>query len=170
MSSWFERYFCGKYIEELDSAYRMLLQYEAQYGKLKYHKIPIYEVSDNFVRSKISAICKLSYVPSDRVYRVTDQNSMVNVILAQDWVHRLQYIPEYFDCDDFALAFKVLTAKLTFEVVVGLVYDWSSMHAYNIAVFPTGNIMLIEPQTASIFNISQRNLSQYALKDGIILF
>lgn len=170
MSSWLEKYFCGRYQEELEKANNVILQYKARYGELKQIQIPTYVVTDTWIRNKVSTVCPLSYVPSDARYKITDQNTFINTILADDWVHTLQYIPEYFDCDDFALTFKVVTAKLVFNITVALIYDWSAGHAYNMAIFPTGNLMLIEPQTATIFSLSQRNQSLYTLKEGMILF
>jgi len=78
-----------------------------------------------------------------------------------EWLeeHDKSYLKEYFDCDDFALAFKVfMTMKYNTNAVgvaIGIVKDENGNilggHAWNIAVLSNKSIVFIEPQTKEIF-------------------
>lgn len=53
-------------------------------------------------------------------------------ILKWDSTNKKKYIPEQYDCDNFAMSFKSRVARYFHLNNVGLVIDMSSAHAYNI--------------------------------------
>lgn len=68
--------------------------------------------------------------------------------LVQRWLRRYKrYIPEVYDCDDYAFCFKCF-ASYNYNINgIGVVLDYGMGHAYNITVLPFVNIQIIEPQT-----------------------
>lgn len=60
-----------------------------------------------------------------------------------------KYIPETFDCDDFAMNFKALASRVDFQTV-GVVCGWhKGLHCWNVALID-GGLLWIEPQTGEI--------------------
>ena len=57
------------------------------------------------------------------------------------------YRPSRYDCEDYAMTYKVLHALFTGVNTIGVVIDWYGGHAYNIVVLDTGDVVLFEPQT-----------------------
>ena len=104
----------------------------------------------------------------DTKYQVPSLDYFLGAALA-DLIDQKPYVPEFMDCDDFALWFKAI-CSITYGITsVGLVRDYSSKHGYNVVVFQAGNIMLWEPQTDSLVFLSTRNRKHYGLKFGRIL-
>jgi|GEM_PF-5363682 len=78
-----------------------------------------------------------------------------------EWLeeHEKDYQNEFFDCDDFALAFKVFMSMRyntnAVGVAIGIVKDENGNilggHAWNIAVLTNKTIVFIEPQTKEVF-------------------
>lgn len=127
----------------------------------------IVEKNYTFVQSCLQGI-KLEWLELDGTYYMIDQNHFLNVIL-YDWVDKKDYVAEKFDCEDFAFNFKAHVNWYFGLNQVGMVIDYSSAHGYNIVVFPTGNVMLFEPQNDSLFFLTERDKEWYAMTDGFIL-
>lgn len=83
---------------------------------------------------------------------------------ATEW---LPYRPQRFDCENFAAAFRTLAAFVGGVNTIGVVYDWSSDHAYNVIVDADGNVDFYEPQSDEIVEIGQ---GSYQLDDALIVF
>lgn len=127
-----------------------------------------YEKS-NWVMDKVGrAIPKLDIALLDPEYRMASQTDFLNIV-AWDWIDRKQYLKTWYDCENFAFSFKAMVDRRFHLNQVGVVIDWSSSHAYNLVVFPTGNVMLFEPQTDSLIFIGLRLWVLYGLNDGLIL-
>jgi hypothetical protein len=106
--------------------------------------------------------------PLDGRYWLMNQKDMLDII-SWDWTDEREYVLDRYDCDKFAIAFKAMM-DWNFEAnQVGIVLDYNAGHAYNIIVYPDGNLNLFEPQTDSLMFISDRNKDMYALEDAIIL-
>jgi len=60
------------------------------------------------------------------------------------WVDNMEYIEEFFDCDDFADVFIAMAIK-HYGIRVARVYDWSGSHAYCLPVL-FGGVKIWEPQ------------------------
>jgi len=88
-------------------------------------------------------------------------------IVYWDWTNRKTYYANLFDCEDFALLFKVVCA-LYFRIKVPVMLDYSGMHGYNVLVEPDGSLCILEPQTDQILPITYRQ-GAYKLETGLIL-
>jgi len=71
--------------------------------------------------------------------------------------NQIEYISEYFDCDDYALTFKsFVTAKMKVNAVgiaLGMLKKDNVVlggHAWNICLLDTGELVFVEPQTREI--------------------
>ena len=82
------------------------------------------------------------------------------------WVDQMEYISEFFDCDDFADVFIGMAIKY-YEVRVTRVYDWSGGHAYNMPMLTTG-ARIWEPQQSGGFVSWENRGSMYELTDSEI--
>jgi hypothetical protein len=63
-----------------------------------------------------------------------------------DLIALLPYRATRFDCETFAGAYRTLVAFLLGANAVGIVYDWSADHTYNIILDADGEPRLFEPQ------------------------
>lgn len=119
--------------------------------------IPAYDGDDNPV----------DVVTSDGIWLapVTDDLGLVRTLAsAPQW---LPYRPERFDCENFAGAFRVLAAFVGGVNTVGVVYDWSAGHAYNVIVDADGSVQFYEPQSDEVVEVGSGN---YLLEDAHIIF
>lgn len=84
----------------------------------------------------------------DKDYYAWDFQSLLD-FLSKDWTSAKHYVPESFDCDDFALLYAA-HARLKGTNVVGRVIDATLVHAYNVhgTFMPSGEFVLwvVEPQ------------------------
>ena len=69
----------------------------------------------------------------DKKFWATDKATMQTVVDKALSVQNRVYVPERFDCDDFATSFKADLSRLG-VTAVGFVLDYSSSHAYNAVV------------------------------------
>ena len=113
----------------------------------------------------------------DVEYKVIPYDELVELVYEFiHWLHEknLHYIKEYFDCDDFATAFKSFMAVNGYNVGVAIgelhhhEYGFLGYHAWNIAVtdyMGQEKLVFIEPQTGDIFftNISRIDKFIYRL-------
>lgn len=107
-------------------------------------------------------------LPLDGTYRLTNQSNFLNIV-AWDWLDALPYISERFDCENFAIAFKSIV-DLHFKLnQVGIVIDYQSGHAYNLVVYPDGNISVFEPQFDGLYLWSERITKFYSLSGAFVL-
>ena len=111
---------------------------------------------------------KLIRFPLDGHYWLTDQNNFLNIV-AWDWVDKKQYIVDRYDCENYAFSFKAHIDRFFGLNQVGIVLDYESGHGYNLVIFPSGNVMLYEPQSDSLFFIPERNKQLYALENATLL-
>jgi len=104
----------------------------------------------------------------DAKYQVPSLDYFLGAALA-DLIDQKPYVPEFMDCDDFALWFKAI-CSITYGITsVGLVRDYSIGHAYNAVMFQEGNTMLWEPQTDSLMFLTKQNKKLYRRRFGRIL-
>lgn len=115
------------------------------------------------------------YVPNygDEVYRIPLDATYycagpatIQDYMAHEWGDEREYVSDRYDCENFAFRFKALADVHGFTNV-GVVVDWTSAHAYNIAVFPDRDPFLIEPQTDRTVDPGADDMHQ--LQDGVIL-
>ena len=69
----------------------------------------------------------------DKKFWATDKGTFFEVVNKALSVQHRVYVPERYDCDDFATAFKGRLSELG-VTAVGFVLDYSSSHAYNAVV------------------------------------
>lgn len=121
---------------------------------------------DRVLRANIPAYGgEVKRLQMDGKYRLTDQKG-VAAILAWDLTDKIAYESEYFDCDKFA---RIIWARFVEHWrlnQVGFVVDYSSAHAYNLAVFPDGSMWSIEPQNDGVIKLGE---SIYKLQRGFIV-
>jgi hypothetical protein len=83
------------------------------------------------------------------------------------------YRPDFFDCENFAMAYKVFSAFLWGTNCVGVAFDWSAGHAYNIIVYADGTVQLYEPQESKVVefgDVLAGSDPDYKLDNGLVLF
>lgn len=104
----------------------------------------------------------------DRKYYLTDQTNFLNIV-AWDWTDSYTYIRDKWDCDKFTVRFKS-QVDLHFGLnQVGIVIDYGSGHAYNLIIYPDGNIMLLEPMSDALFCWTKRIKMFYPLEGAYVL-
>jgi len=79
----------------------------------------------------------------------------------------LPYTAEEFDCEDFGRAFRTLAAHFAGINAVGVAYDWSTAHAYNVIVTADGTARVYEPQDDIFKELGEGN---YKLEHCLIVF
>jgi hypothetical protein len=131
-------------------------------------KISVVKEKDTAWIDSCLAPLKVVRLPLDGNYRLTDQNNFLNIV-SWDWIDSRQYVKDVFDCENYAIVFKSHIDEYFGLNQVGIVIDYTSMHGYNLVVFPDGNVMLLEPQTDKLFIWTSRNLVFYALEGAFVL-
>ena len=111
---------------------------------------------------------EVTWMQLDARYYLTNQTNFLNIV-AWDWTDSHDYVRERFDCDKFAIMFKSRVNERFLLNQVGVVLDYTSGHAYNLIVYPDGNIMLLEPQSDSLFCWTKRIEMFYALKGAFVI-
>ena len=109
----------------------------------------------------------IDVVTSDGISRArvaADLGLVRTLASAPQW---LPYRPERFDCENFAAAFRTLVAFIGGVNTVGVVYDWSAGHAYNVIVDSRGEVQFYEPQSDEVVTIGS---GDYVLEDALIVF
>ena len=109
----------------------------------------------------------IDVVTSDGTYLAPVASDIGLVRQLAGVVEWLPYRPERFDCENFGGAFRTLAAFITGVNTVGIVYDWSSDHAYNVIIDADGEAVFYEPQSDEIVTIGQGN---YQLETALIVF
>jgi len=122
----------------------------------------------SWVHNRIQQLTGASLLPLDGTYWLVSQKDALN-ILYWSYLDKRPWIADEFDCDKFAVVLKAVYS-LVFRVnSLGLVLDYGAGHAYNIQIFPSGEVLLIEPQTDSFIFVSERNMKYYSLQHTIIV-
>jgi hypothetical protein len=127
----------------------------------------VVERDPNWISQKLEPL-QINWLQLDRKYYLTDQSNFLNIV-AWDWTDSYDYIRERFDCDKFAIMFKSRVNKRFLLNQVGVVLDYGSGHAYNLIIYPDGNIMLLEPQNDVIFCWTRRIKVIYPLTEAYVL-
>jgi len=127
------------------------------------------ELDTAWVDAQLSAL-KLNIVrlPLDGKYRLTNRKNFANIV-AYDTTERLVYVRDFFDCDKFAMMFKVMT-NLIFNVnQVAYILDYKSGHSYNLVLFAESEPMVLEPQSDGMWMWTQRLDRFYSLEGAFAL-
>ena len=103
----------------------------------------------------------------DQSYYMTNQANFLNIV-AWDWIDKAEYIKEKYDCENFAFSFKAIVDYYFKLNQVALVIDYKAGHAYNLVVYPDGNVMILEPQTDVMWAWNVRP-NVYTLEGAIVL-
>jgi len=77
------------------------------------------------------------------------------------------YRPSRYDCEDYAMTYKVLHALFTGVNTIGVVIDWGGGHTYNLIVLESGDVVLYEPQTGE--DVAPGQEKKYAFRNVEIL-
>lgn len=107
-------------------------------------------------------------LPLDSKYRLTNEDNFLNII-AWDWVDVEKYQKEVFDCEQFAIAFKSHVDWYFGLNQVGIVIDYQSGHAYNLVIYPDGDVSVLEPQQDALYIWEKRPAPFYTMEGAIVL-
>ena len=107
-------------------------------------------------------------LPLDGKYVLTNKESFLDII-AWDWVDSWEWIKDRFDCENHAIAFKSHVDLYFGLNQVGVVLDYKAGHAYNLVIFPSGEVMLLEPQSDQLFYWEDAAAIVYVLKGSYVL-
>ena len=90
----------------------------------------------------------LLIIPLDFKYFFTSEDLLHSFLEVYKECERPKYVPEIFDCDDFAWIFK--SKALDWGIVTGFVIGWhNGLHCWNVCV-TYNKAYFIEPQTGNI--------------------
>ena len=115
----------------------------------------------------------VQWAPMDGRYRCTSRGDFA-VLVEADWGSKKAYLTDFYDCDNFAFAFKAYIDSYGINSV-GIAIDYSSHapgddtptpHAYNIVLFDDGTVMPFEPNGDYFGNLGY---GLYTLTNGVIL-
>lgn len=106
---------------------------------------------DNIIYTKLGRD-NVQIIPLDA--KVVIPFSITDIkLLLEDWLkHRHEYIPEEFDCDDFAMCLKCFASYRYGINGIGVLIDYGMGHAYNIVPTPLLDIRIVEPQTGEVID------------------
>lgn len=145
------------FIEELqfvvstgEAALRELQKEDATRNLIESHTtVATHTEIENAFRRSIIGGTGMQILPCDRRYRILDSEGWDSA-LEYTGVDQKQYISEFFDCDNFAIALAAVCAMKFHINSVGILFDFSGGHAY--AVLPVRQadgsieIIILEPQ------------------------
>ena len=124
-------------------------------------------ISGEYLKDLIkSKYPKMMVFGMDKSYRMVPLD-LAKRLLDVDHTDREKYIPEYNDCDNFALELKVGLSRLGYTAV-GALSDSRGKHAYNVLV-TNEDVILVEPQTDNIIKPSILGKGHYYMEEGGIL-
>ena len=124
----------------------------------------IVELETDAITAQLQAL-KLNIIrlPLDGKYRLTNRKNFANIV-AWDTTDRLEYVRDFFDCDKFAMLFKVMT-NLVFNInQVADIIDYKSGHSYNLVLFAESEPMVLEPQSDGMWLWTRRLADFYSLE------
>jgi len=134
---------------------------------VRYHVFPYQEMIKLFEPTGL--------IYFDLKYQTTDIETFRKII-ELDWLNRKPYLKDIFDCDDYALAFKVHLSEIyrinAIAVVVGEVRDTKTgqvigYHGYNRIIDKDKKVWLFEPQTDKL---SEGNIIGNWIYDDLMRF
>lgn len=105
-------------------------------------------------------------LPLGPEFRLTNKEGFIKFV-AWDWVDQFEY-RKSFMCGNFAISFKAHADQYGINQV-GVVLDYQAGHAYNLAVFPNRDIMLLEPQNDQIWYWEDKDLPFYVLEGAVVI-
>jgi len=79
----------------------------------------------------------------------------------------LPYRPARFDCENFAGLYRALVAFVLGTNTIGVVYDWSGGHAYNVVVTADAEVHFYEPNGDEWVDIGE---GPYTLTNALVVF
>lgn len=79
----------------------------------------------------------------------------------------LPYRPDIYDCENYASSYKSFAAFLWGTNTMGVVYDWSGSHAYNVIVYANGEVEFYEPQDSKVVELGSDD--KYDLSSALII-
>ena len=99
-------------------------------------------------------------------YYTPISESHINEIYERAGLRNKKYIPDLFDCDNYAMAMTVSVAeharrsrKTRYQYAFGIVYgDIPTLHAINWFITPEEKVMFMEPQSGEIFHPKGNNI------------
>ncbi|MBA7466132.1 hypothetical protein ES707_01307 [subsurface metagenome] len=107
-------------------------------------------------------------LPLDGNYRLTNRKNFLNVV-SWDITDRMEYVRDFFDCDKFAMLFKVMV-NLVFRLTqVAYIIDYKSGHSYDLILYPDSESMVHEPQSDGMYVWTKRLTDFYSLRGAIAL-
>jgi len=107
-------------------------------------------------------------LPLDMTYRFTNHSNMLNIV-AWDATDTIKYIRERFDCENFALLFKVLV-DLHFGLnQVAVILDYISKHSYDLILYPNEKHMVCEPQSDHLSLWTERLTNFYSMRGAFAI-
>jgi len=136
----------------------------------------VVEKDVDWLRKQLEPL-QVNWIQLDNKYYMTNQTNFLNII-AWDWTDTYPFIRNRFDCDKRSVMFSSRIHALSFKSnvnerfllnQVGIVIDYGSGHAYNLVIFPDGNIMLVEPESDKIFCWTKRLKMFYPLSGAYLL-
>lgn len=129
----------------------------------------VVERDSAWVQKQLEAM-KLEIVrlPLDAKYALTNRKNFANVV-AWDITDRMEYVRDFFDCDKFAMLFKVMVNLIFNLTQVVYVIDYKSSHSYNLILFPNSEPMVFEPQSDGLYLWTKRLTDFYSLEGAIAL-
>ena len=129
----------------------------------------IAERDSEWVQSQLEAM-KLNIwrLPLDADYRLTNRKTMIDLI-AWDTTDQLKYIPEFWDCDKFAMLFKIRMSLFFGLNQVVYIIDYASGHSYNLLLFPDTEPMILEPQSDGMYLWTKRLTDFYSLEGAFAI-
>lgn len=135
------------------------------------HSIRTTQKDGQYIKSELEGYIPnfgdtVNRIPLDGTYECAWMSDVIE-FLDHEWTDEKEYVKATYDCENFALRLAASAGMNGFNNI-GIVIDWSSSHAYNIAVFggPRDPI-LIEPQSDTILDPGDNDM--HKLDRGVIL-
>jgi hypothetical protein len=107
-------------------------------------------------------------LPLDENYRLTNRKNFANVV-TWDITDRLEYVRDFFDCDKFAMLFKVMVNLIFRLTQVVYIVDYKSGHSYDLILYPDSEPMVFEPQNDGMYLWTKRLTDFYSLEGAYAL-
>ena len=129
----------------------------------------VVEKNTAWVQAQLDAMgLAIVRLPLDMTYRLTNHSNMLNIVV-WDNTDTIKYIRERFDCENFALLFKVLV-DLHFGLnQVAVIIDYVSKHSYNLILYPNGKHMVCEPQSDGLYLWTKRLTDFYSMRGAFAI-
>jgi len=129
----------------------------------------IAERDSAWVESQLESMkLNIMRLPLDGDYRLTNRKTMMELV-SWDTTDELKYIPEFWDCDKFAMLFKIRMSLYFGLNQVAYIIDYKSGHSYDLILFPDTEPMILEPQSDAMYLWTKRLTDFYSLEGAIAL-